>query len=80
MLTIKNIQKLEQCKVGANGVVWKILRTKVFDNNSLSDPALLKIVEESGLKLVPIESQSKTPEPIDQKPMTDEEFQQENAK
>jgi len=34
MLTIENIQKLEGCKVGANGVVWKILRTKVFDNNS----------------------------------------------
>ena len=34
MLTIENIQKLEGCKVGANGMVWKILRTKEFDYNS----------------------------------------------
>ena len=34
MLTIKNIHKLEGCKVGANGMVWKILRAKLFDNNS----------------------------------------------
>ena len=34
MLTIENIQKLKGCKVGANGMVWKILRTKEFDYNS----------------------------------------------
>ena len=34
MLTIENIQKLKVCKVGANGMVWKILRTKEFDYNS----------------------------------------------
>jgi hypothetical protein len=34
MLTIENIQKLEGCKVGANGMVWKILRAKEFDYNS----------------------------------------------
>jgi hypothetical protein len=34
MLTIENIHKLKGCKVGANGMVWKILRTKEFDYNS----------------------------------------------
>ena len=34
MLTIENIHKLEGCKVAAACVVWKILRAKVFDNNS----------------------------------------------
>ena len=34
MLTIENIQKLKGCKVGANGMVWKIIRTKEFDYNS----------------------------------------------
>jgi hypothetical protein len=34
MLTIENIQKLKGCKVAANGMVWKILRTKEFDYNS----------------------------------------------
>ena len=34
MLTIENIQKLEGCKVGANGMVWKILATKELDYNS----------------------------------------------
>jgi hypothetical protein len=34
MLTIENIHKLEGCKVAAACMVWKILRAKVFDNNS----------------------------------------------
>ena len=34
MLTIENIQKLKGCKVGANGMVWKILATKELDYNS----------------------------------------------
>ena len=34
MLTIENIQKLKGCKVGANGMVWKILQTKELDYNS----------------------------------------------
>jgi len=34
MLTIENIQKLKGCKVGANGMVWKILRTNQMDFNS----------------------------------------------
>ena len=34
MLTIQNIQKLKGCKVGANGMVWKILATTEFDYNS----------------------------------------------
>ena len=34
MLTIENIQKLKGCKVGASGMVWKVLRTKEFDYNS----------------------------------------------
>jgi hypothetical protein len=34
MLTIENIQKLKGLKVAANGMVWKILRTKEFDYNS----------------------------------------------
>jgi len=28
MLTIENIQKLKGCKVGANGMVWKIKKQK----------------------------------------------------
>ena len=34
MLTIENIQKLKGLKVGANGMVWKILQTKELDYNS----------------------------------------------
>jgi len=34
MLTIENIQKLKGLKVGANGMVWKILRTNQMDFNS----------------------------------------------
>jgi len=34
MLTIENIQKLEGYTVGANGKVWKILRTNQMDFNS----------------------------------------------
>jgi len=34
MLTIENIQKLKGLKVGANGKVWKILRTNQMDFNS----------------------------------------------
>ena len=34
MLTIKNIQKLEGCKVAAASMVWKILETKELDYNS----------------------------------------------
>jgi hypothetical protein len=34
MLTIENIQKLKGFKVGANGMVWKILQTKELDYNS----------------------------------------------
>jgi hypothetical protein len=35
MLTIKNIQKLEGCKVAGKGVVWKIM--KVNENDYKSD-------------------------------------------
>jgi hypothetical protein len=34
MLTIENIEKLKGCKVGVNGMVWKILQTKELDYNS----------------------------------------------
>jgi len=34
MLTIENIQKLEGLKVGANGKVWKIIRTNQMNFNS----------------------------------------------
>jgi hypothetical protein len=34
MLTIENIQKLKGLKVGANSMVWKILRTNQMDFNS----------------------------------------------
>ena len=33
MLTIENYKKLKGCKVGANGMVWKILRTNQMDFN-----------------------------------------------
>ena len=35
MLTIKNIQKLEGCKVAGKGVVWKVM--KVNENDYKSD-------------------------------------------
>ncbi len=35
---LENIQKLKGCKVGANGMVWKILQTKELDYNSETRP------------------------------------------